>query len=511
MRTQQLVAHSPRTQKLLLAVGWLCLLGSLSACAVTVPPADLEASQGEEVEGDRTAQPTPAVADSEPALPVTPPELQDCQLKQFVTEPLSTPENSPVFEQFNFQPESITVYDQTVAVKTPHYTFHFCRADNGWIALANDDVAAEDTYDYASELAEIADPDYEIIEMDGQRYEYRVRLQASWLEEQLSEQSSEPGSELAEESTEEEPTEDTVYFELKTPDGDVISRQLYTLSELQSAHLGASLGVPRMAGAVVTQNPAAASAGKRLWFAATTSQGEGDNGFASLINYDPKTQTLSIDRPDDIQGDQITDMVATGGGDADDDTPLTLWLGTQRSGEGNPYFPASGLVAYQPETEALERYSVTNSSLVGAIPHQLALENEWLWVATGNGTCRVQWQAIDQAKSWECWRVAAATALPETGVDIYSSFLATEPTAKLSEPEAEVLWVAQPMDRSGDRGSEAPAEVANLLRYEVVYAPGFEAQLSQGGYRVANEVAKRAVGGEPIFWPGRQWHWAGDR
>ena len=423
-----------------------------------------------------------------PNFPDSPPELKNCRRAKNTSQPLSQAENTAIFDQFNFRPESVTVFKQTVAVKTPHYTFHFCKGSKDWAVVPNDLASGEAPYDYERELAAIANPKYETIEVNGTPYEYRIRLQADWLSEQTG---VEPKSWPKPIAPEAESSEDTVYFELKKADGEFISHELYTVSDVQEAHLGASLGTPRIAGAAVV--------GSDIWFAATTSQGEGDNGFASLLHYDSKTREMSVLRPEELQGDQITDLVAT-----ERKGSTTLWMGTQRSGEGNPFAPASGLVAYQPKRKMLESFTVADSPLVGAIPYQLAVENKSLWVATGNGTCRVQWQAIGEANSWDCWRLTTTAELPKDGVDVYSSFLATEPAAKLTEREVEVLWISQAL-------SSASAEQPSVTRYEVVYKPGFETTLSQGGYRVADAVAKRAAGGDSIFWPGRQWHWAGDR
>ena len=425
-------------------------------------------------------------------FPDSPPALKNCRRAESTTQLLSHAENTAIFDQFNFRPESVTVFKQTVAVETPHYTFHFCKSNKDWVVVSNDLANDEAPYDYKRELRAIANPQYETIEVNGTPYEYRIRLQADWLTGELAGQAAEPVPEL---QTKPQTTasEDAVYFELRKADGEVISRELYTVSDVQEAHLGASLGVPRIAGTAVV--------GSDIWFAATTSQGEGDSGFASLLHYNLKTQALSVEQPEKLQGDQITDLVAT-----ERKGSTTLWMGTQRSGEGNPFAPASGLVAYQPEQKTLESFTVTNSPLVGAIPYQLAVENKSLWVATGDGTCRVQWRAISEANSWNCWRLTTTAALPKDGVDVYSSFLATEPKARLIEKEAEVLWVSQELDPTAE-----PVEEPGVTRYEVVYKPGFETMLPQGGYLVANAAAQRAADGELIFWPGRQWHWAGDR
>ncbi len=476
------VADLMRTQTLIAAVS---LLWMLSACQTsTTVDNDSEAASPDVAAPDISPGPAPpsTEADQDDSRAVA-----DCDRPQSPPSPLTVPAGQPVFEQFNFQPEDMAIANGNVAVKTPYYTFSLCKGDDTWRITSTEPTTEED-FDYERFLAELANPAYQTMEVSGETYEYRIRLEADWLTEQLN-SSADPADPAAASNNE---GEDAVYFELKTPDGETISRQLYTLAQLQEAQLGASLGTPSITGSVVT--------GKTVWWAATTSQGEGDGGFASLLHYSPDTGELSVHQPEEIQGDQITAIAATG----NPKTP-TLWLGTQRAGEGNPYLPASGLVAYQPKTKKLKSYTVTNSSLVGTIPHQLAVASNSLWVATGNGTCQVRWQTIDQAKSWNCWQFTTTANLPSDGVKIYPSFLATEPAATLNEPTVEVLWADQAQPDQPDQADTEP------IRYEVVYKPGFEAQLAQGGYRVANPVAQRAVRGEPIFWPGRQWHWEGDR
>ena len=485
------------TQSVLTATG---LLWALGACTPTTSPetaptvdSTLEANSGDVSSSAKTSAKNSALAPSASTstankLPDSPPALKNCRRAENTLQPLSNAENTPIFDQFNFRPESVTVLKQTVAVKTTQYTFYFCKGNQNWVVVSNDLANDEKPYNYKNYLAEIAEPKYETIEVDGTTYEYRIRLQANWLTDELAGQTGDEPVPEPQTTT----SEDAVYFELKKAGGDVTSRELYTTSDVQEAHLGASLGVPSIAGAAV--------AGSDIWFAATTSQGEGDSGFASLLHYDSKTQALSVQRPEKLQGDQITDLVAT-----ERKGRTTLWMGTQRSGEGNPFVPASGLVAYRPESETLESFTVTNSPLVGAIPRQLAVENKSLWVATGDGTCQVQWQAISKADSWKCWQLTTTAELPEDGINMYSSFLATEPEAKLTGQEAEVLWISQTLPAAD------PNEAPGITRYEVVYKPGFETTLSQGGYRIADAAARRAAGGDSIFWPGRQWHWGGDR
>lgn len=403
--------------------------------------------------------------------------------------PLTTPEEIPiVYEQFNFDPQDVVITDGEVIVETPYYRFSFCQGDRTW-SIASAEPISEDNQAYSQYLADTADPNYKTLEVNGESYQYRIRLQADWLTAQINEAP-------ADSQAAQPPDEDNaVYFELKTPDGKTISRQLYSLGELREANLGSSLGSPSIAGTVVTGEADDAS----IWFAASSSQGEGSNGFASLLNYSLQTGELTVTRPELLQGGQITDIAATNGGSPED---LTLWLGTKLSAEGSPNIPAKGLVAYQPATEQLSQYTITNSPLVGAIPFQLAVADDSLWVATGNGVCQVQWQSADAAESWDCWQFTAAAELPTAGVDLYASVLADEPATTLSEPKVEVRWVEQVV-------SEQPAPAAT--RYEVVYEPGFEAQLPRGGYRIANDVAQRAAAGASIRWPGERWHWRGDR
>lgn len=458
----------------------------LGACAVTLPP-EPNAEQG-----GGTAAPVGSAGTS---------AAVSCEMAETSPEPLSTPVDAPAFEQFNFQPQEIAIANNTVTITTPHHIFSLCQPTGEWsitTASASEDALSEENFNYEQMLAEMADPAYKTIEVGGDAYQYRIRLQAEWLSEQRQPATTDPA--LVETEASESVAiadEDAVFFELKTPAGDLITEQLYTLSELQNAQLGASLGAPRIAGAVTVDQD--------IWFAATTSQGEGDNGFASLLRYSTQTDDLTVERPTAIQGDQITSLVATGTSEDQSDQPLTLWFGTQRSGEGVPFYPASGLVSYQPETSALNTYTISDSPLVGAIPHELAVEGDALWVATREGLCEVDWTAIGDSNSWDCWRFTATATLPSEGVDLYSSFLSTEPATTLQTDTVEVLWVNQSF---GDFNN---AEVEPTTRYEVVYEPGFETALAQGGYRITNPVAQRASGGKALSWPGSQWHWSGDR
>lgn len=475
-----------RTRRLLAATG---LILALSACATAPPEADINTSQQDEATPaavpDVAKPSSSSTAAISKELPNSPVEMENCTVTQYVSKPLARTENEAVFDPFNFRASAVTIYADTLAIETTDYTFYYCSGDKAWVTVSND-TESKPSDERGYDLDKIANPAYQSIEVNGEIYEYRTRLKANWLTKRGAVVKGAP-----EEDTQD--GEDTVYFDLTLPNGDQVSRELYTVSDLQTAKLGASLGIPDISGA--------ASVDGAIWFAATASQGEGDNGFASLLKYDLEAKALSVEQPEEIQGDQLTDLVATEQGGE-----VTLWLGTQRMSEGVPFFPAKGLVAYQPESGKLKTYTITNSPLVGAIPHALALKDDQLWVATGDGTCQVRWQRIETAESWDCWRLTARAQLPKGGVDIYSSSLASAPKAKLTKSEVEVLWAAESEDRA-----ENELDTPQATRYEVVYEPGFETVLSQGGYQVADAAAKRAAQGEAIFWPGRQWHWAGDR
>ncbi|MEM8504925.1 MAG: hypothetical protein AAF716_17445 [Cyanobacteria bacterium P01_D01_bin.1] len=460
-----------RSHTLLPTLGLLCIL---SACASPSPsPAP------DTLSGDR---PTSTVTDT----------AKTCNLSSGPLEPMAAPEMTPVYEQFNFRPEKIAIDTDTVTFKTPYYNFTICKGDRTWsITSAENQAAGSDAeFDYEQMLANLANPDYSAINIGDETYEYRVRLQADWLQEQLASAGEPPFSPGVDAS---ESTEEAVYFELKLPDGELVSEQLYDLTDLQTAQLGISLGDPEIAGTVVIDD--------QLWLAATASQGEGSSGFASLIRYDLDTNELSVEQPAEMQGNQITAIAAT-----NNNNP-TLWLGTQRSGEGNPHLPADGLVAYQPDTQSLTTYSVTNSPLVGAIPFEVEAEADSLWVATGEGVCQVEWKIVDSDQSWDCWQFSATAELPTAGADLYPSFLSTESVSTLNQDSVEVLW-------AGETFAEESGE-PSVMRYEVAYKPGFEVQIPQGGYWLTNEVARRTTSrttkGEDIFWPGHAWHWRGDR
>ncbi|MGC1392793.1 MAG: hypothetical protein WA828_00835, partial [Coleofasciculaceae cyanobacterium] len=192
---------------------------------------------------------------------------------------------------------------------------------------------------------------------------------------------------------------------------------------------------------------------------------------------------------------------------------LTFWMATKIGGEGNPYLPGMGLVAYRPEPGNLKLgktkfYDVNNSPIVGAIPEKLKLDNDRLWVGTGNGICQVKWQNPDDPNSWNCQRFALVTQLPKTGIPLYNSVGSKNPAATLSPNKNgemhEVLWFA-PLDFQNPKG-----------RYEVRYPQGFTTTLNEQGVTFLSQQveqirAKTQPGKPQFYWAGSEWHWNGSR
>jgi hypothetical protein len=335
--------------------------------------------------------------------------------------------------------------------------------------------------DYSQNLA---NPPYKKIDLNGKTYQYRVILDPNPFP--IDQQSSEAQK---------------VVFELLTPDNQQPQRQtLYSVDDLKKRDLGLSLGVPRITAALNYDN--------RLFFSIASEQGEGASGIATIVSYDPQKNQSTIIQPEGIKRQQITDLVISG-----ESTNPTFWMGTQISGEGNPYLPGMGLVAYRPNPQNLnsgsvKSYSVHNSPIVGVIPDKLKLENDTLWVGTGNGICQVKWQAADDPKSWSCKRFALFTKLPNEGIPLYNTLTAKNPAATLSPANSgemvEVLWFSPLGDQVGNG------------RYEVRYSQGFTGTLDEQGTTVLPPDTVKIMqeiqpGRTPFYLPGSEWHWNGTR
>lgn len=373
------------------------------------------------------------------------------------------------FERFNFRPTEIEATDTTLTFKGARYSFTLCKRDRTWGIQAVDPIP-ETEADYADYLEALQEPDYETTTSQAQTYQARVRLDASWLD------SANPSDDSLEQ----------VIFDLIKPGTtEPLSTVLYTNTDIIERELGASAGVPTVTRTLVTDDA--------LWWSIGFEQGEGASGIATVVQYDIATDNVIVWQPSQLGNAQITDLAITS-----TDNERTLWLGTQYSGEGNPYLPAKGLVAYRPADDQVQTYTVDNSPLVGAIPTRLWSENNTLWVATSSGVCAVDWATIEANDSWNCWRFTTMAEIPDTQA-LYASLLSETPlnqSLDTSNP-IELLWLA-------DTDISTP-ESAN--RYEIKYEPGITAQLSQG--------AEYYVGPEEtpddgyFWWPGQDWSWNG--
>ncbi len=397
--------------------------------------------------------------------------------------PIASPQNQGRYQQFDYHIRDIITDADTITFQTQQYDIVFCRFDRTWTVEPGTLASEVETADNPEQFQEnLQNPPYQTIELNGQSYQYRVILEPNPFGNEA--QRIEP---------------ETVVFELITPNSEQPQRHpLYTLDQVREAEVGFSLGVPRITSALSYAN--------RLFWSVASEQGEGFSGIATMVGYNPDMNEVVVIQPDEIQGQQITDFVIAG----DPSNPV-FWLGTQMSGEGNPYLPGMGLVAYRPSPPSLKSgtitsYTVHNSPIVGAIPDQLHLQGDRLWVGTGNGVCQVRWQGVNNPGNWSCWRFAAMAKLPSQGLPIYRRLLAETPAATLDPDQVgdtvEVLWWS-PLDYQSQEG-----------RYEVRYEDGFTVTLDEGvsswSERYGSSWQPRPWQ-PPLYWVGHEWHWHGDR
>ena len=365
------------------------------------------------------------------------------------------------YNAFDYQILKIEAEADTVTFLSGDRNFIYCRGDGSWTIQPG-------TYTKAAAYNYFTEPSYQTIQLNDQSYQYRVRLEPTPTRD-----------------SPEEPQQ--VVFELIPLNQEQPIRQvLYTLEQAQ-LETAISLGVPQVSAALTYDN--------RLFWAVSPEQGEGNGGVATIVGYDPQTENFEVIQPEEINNQQINDLVIAG----EPDTP-TFWIATQVMGEGNPYLPGMGLVAYRPDTPdyqtgSVDVYYVGNSPLVGAIPTALKVEDDRLWVGTGNGVCQVQWQTANNPH-WNCWRFALMSELPESGVPLYKSSVAQTSQTNLAGEMAEVLWWT-PQSYEEAQG-----------RYEVRYDEGFTVTLESGASLVP---ADRKPWNPPVYWAGWQWHWDGKR
>ncbi|MGK7955698.1 MAG: hypothetical protein AB4063_10625, partial [Crocosphaera sp.] len=240
----------------------------------------------------------------------------------------------------------------------------------------------------------------------------------------------------------------------------------------------------------------------QFYWSISSEQGEGNGGIATIVNYNPQENKIKIIQPSQIAKQQINDLKIS-----NNDTETILWLATQTSGEGNPYLPGIGLVSYNLNNESLKYYHARNTNLVGIIPHQLTIEKENLWVATGNGICKIKWQTIEQENSWKCWRFKLQAEISPEGIEVYNSLFNNQSETTINADETntivEVLWWSSKDDES-EKG-----------RYEIVYEPSFSVTLEDKGlvnWKELYDQEYKANSWESIvYWPGKDWLWNGNR
>ncbi len=279
------------------------------------------------------------------------------------------------YSAFNYQIKDFVVNKDTIAAFSANYKFTLCRANNNWIIESKPNE---------SDNSDNPRPDrYRDVQLQDLTYQYRVKL-----------------------DTDDPREASQVIFELTTPESSQPQQQiLYTLEQTKQADVGIQLGEPEILGPIVY--------GDCLFWSVYTYHGEGFGGIATIVSYDPATNEIEVIQPAEIASQIINDLVISG----QPDNP-TFWIATQLTGEGNPRIPSMGLVAYHPDGEdytrgTIDSYRVDNSPIVGAIPTKLHLEDEILWVGTGNGICQVSWQAIARSDSWTCWRFAITALVNE--------------------------------------------------------------------------------------------------
>ncbi len=420
---------------------------------------------------------------SEQVNNVVKPQVQNCPQEKVVSLPVNQPDEN-FADRFDFHIYNILANADTLNFQSLKQDFVLCRGNNTWTVQSG--TLAKDLQppsDYAELAEELINPKLKPIDFQGKIYQYRVLREPPF---------SLDDNNFITREKEPKPADDQVVFELITPDNQNSQKQiLYTLEDLQAVASGSQLGFPRITSTVTY--------GERIWWTISFEQGEGNNGIATIISYDPQTNNFTLIQPKELEFTQITDLSITG-----DAKNPTLWMGTQISGEGNPYLPAKGLVAYRPDLQkpnsgSWTAYTVHNSPLVGAIPDKLRLENELLWVSTANGVCQVKWQTADNSDSWNCWRFAAMAKLPTEELPLYSTSTNKTPAVSLSpnngEETVEVLWWS-PVEFETGKG-----------RYEVRYPQGFTANLNEGASLVDFSLPP---GKPPVYWPGFYWHWNGE-
>lgn len=395
----------------------------------------------------------------------------------------SSPASPP---QFNVKDEgdfferlkilNIEVSDNIITFQTQDYNFIFCDSNSTFIAQkGNYQPEEKPAKNYEEAIKELDNPSYKIIDWQDKTYQYRVILEPNPF----------PDFEVEPEK---------VILELITPQAEKPQRHiLYTLEQVKKQQTGNQLGVPQITGSVINDS--------QFYWSVSPEQGEGFGGIATIVNYNPQNNKINIIQPSQVANQQINDLIIS-----NNETDTTLWLATQTSGEGNPYLPGMGLVSYTLNNQSLNSYHIRNSKLIGVIPHKLTIEKNNIWVATGNGICKIKWQEIEQQTSWQCWQFKLQADIPTEGLDVYQSLLNSTSQTTINADEnntmIEVLWWS-PQEYGADKG-----------RYEIVYDSPFSVTLEDKGVMNWKEIypAYTANSWEAmVYWAGKDWLWNGNK
>lgn len=365
----------------------------------------------------------------------------------------------------NLQSVNIKETPSTFIFQSEQLDFIYCRQENNWV-ITQGTYPKVDTF---AKQEELANPSYQSLNFQDKTYRYRVILDPNPFPDFRVEPQR-------------------VIFEVIHPEQTKPqSHLLYTLEQVK-ATTGFQLGVPQVTATEIKHN--------RIYWTIASEQGEGFSGIATIIRYHPETDKLTLLQPKGLESQQLKDIKVTG-----NPKNPTLWLATQQAGEGNPFLPGLGLVAYSPESGEYKAYHVRNSPLVGVIPRRLHINGALLWVATGNGICNLPWQTPNEFTQWNCWQFQVTAKVPPSGLTLYPSSVSWE-IEEILPPETEevtILWWT--MNNFHKKKG----------RYEVVYPKGIEVTISEQGRILWSDYYSDSREGEswksPVYWLGRDWIW----
>ena len=80
------------------------------------------------------------------------------------------------YEAFNYQIRNIVAAEDTINFQSLNHDFVFCRSNTSWTIQPGTFKEIDEPQNYEEMMAELADPPYEKVELNGKFYEYRVRL-----------------------------------------------------------------------------------------------------------------------------------------------------------------------------------------------------------------------------------------------------------------------------------------------------------------------------------------------